>query len=63
MSEKRRIKIEYDGKPTEALDRMICDAMKEKGCEWYAQGYDHTANLRDICFDYDPEKQLKYKEV
>uniref|UniRef100_A0A6H1ZRP2 Uncharacterized protein n=1 Tax=viral metagenome TaxID=1070528 RepID=A0A6H1ZRP2_9ZZZZ len=62
LPEKYRIKVEYNGKPSEAMDWMIYDAMKGVGCKWYAQGYDYTADIRDICFDYYPKEQMKYKE-
>ena len=52
-----KIKVEYEGFNKD-LDIEICELIKSIGGKWYAQGFDHTSGMRDICFDleYQPKK-------
>lgn len=47
-----RIQITYPGIPNVKLDDRIWKAMESIGAKWYAQGYDVTKGIRDICFDW-----------
>ncbi len=39
----------------EETDKEINKAAELFGLKWYAQGFDFTTGVRDICFDRGPE--------
>lgn len=47
------VKVTYDGPLDLELDKKIREAMKSIGGVWWAQGYDLTSDVRDICFDVE----------
>ena len=54
-----KIKVTYNGNLDKELDSEIRSAIEGIGGEWYAQGFDFTTNIRDICFDYLPDLNNK----
>jgi len=50
---KKIIKIQYSGEINMDLDAILKCSMEVIGARWYAQGYDLTDNMRDLCFDIE----------
>ena len=41
------------------IDMAITEAMRDLGYKWYAQGFDLTTGVRDICYILKQKKVLK----
>lgn len=52
---KTNIKVTYPGKVVvdDKFDERIRKLIESIGGKWYAQGYDLTSDIRDICFDLE----------
>ncbi|KKK99117.1 hypothetical protein LCGC14_2635980 [marine sediment metagenome] len=55
---KKTLRIIYDGKPDDAtysLEESIKTLLEKHGYKWYAQGYNHVDEKRDIAYDMPQE--------
>ena len=48
---KKNLRVVYDGPPDSRVDKLVRESLETIGYKWWASGYNHIDDERDIAFD------------
>ena len=48
---KKNLRVVYAGPPDLQVDKLVRESLETIGYKWWAQGYNHIDDERDIAFD------------